>query len=133
MFREEGIKISDTWTNEIGANGGEVVKFIVNPNDKPSESVPMDDAEINDDALVACDNMPDNIPNPSNDNQQSRDDNDAVLNEIEELIKELDQWDETKNDLPINPGTLDTLLLPTDNVLMKLAPGEGRKPLVINT
>ena len=34
-----------------------------------------------------------------------------------------------RNDLPINPGSLDTLLLSNENLLMKLAPGEGRKPL----
>ena len=46
-----------------------------------------------------------------------------------ELLKEIDDWDETKDDLPINPGSLDTLLLSNENLLMKLAPGEGRKPL----
>ena len=39
----------------------------------------------------------------------------------------------TKDDLPINPGSLDTLLLSNQNLLMKLAPGEGRKPLYLTT
>ena len=50
-----------------------------------------------------------------------------------ELLKEIDDLDETKDDLPINPGSLDTLLLFNENLLMKLAPGEGRKPLYLTT
>ena len=41
-------------------------------------------------------------------------------------MKEIDEWDETKNDLPINPGSMDTLLVCNDDMLLKLAPGEGR-------
>ena len=48
-------------------------------------------------------------------------------------MKEIDEWVETKDDLPINPGSLDTLLLSNENLLMKLAPGEGRKPLYLTT
>ena len=44
----------------------------------------------------------------------------TILNEIDDLLQELDQWDETKNDLPINPGALDKLLQPTENILLKL-------------
>ncbi len=44
-------------------------------------------------------------------------------------MKEIDDWDETKNDLPVNPGSMDTLLVCNDDTLLKLAPGEGRTPL----
>ena len=40
-------------------------------------------------------------------------------------------WDETKNHLPINPVSLDTLLWSNDNMLLKLALGEGKTPLNI--
>ena len=54
---------------------------------------------------------------------------DSEIDNLDDLVKELDDWDETKDDLPINPGSLDTLLLSNENILLKLAPGEGRKPL----
>ncbi len=44
-------------------------------------------------------------------------------------MKEIDDWDETKNDLPINPGSMDTLLVCNYDTLLKLDPGEGRTPL----
>ena len=52
-----------------------------------------------------------------------------LFDNLEEFLKEIDDWDETKDNLPINPGSFDTLLLSNENLLMKLAPGEGRKPL----
>ena len=57
----------------------------------------------------------------------------VLFDNLEELLKEIDDWDETKDDLPINPGSLDTLLLSNEILLMKLAPGEGRKPLYLTT
>ena len=54
-----------------------------------------------------------------------------LIENIEEFLKDLDDWDETKNDLPVNPGSLETLLMSNDNMLLKLAPGEGRTPLNI--
>ena len=51
------------------------------------------------------------------------------IDNLDDLVKELNDWDETKDDLPINPGSLDTLLVSNENILLKLAPGEGRKPL----
>ena len=29
-----------------------------------------------------------------------------LFDKLEELLREIDDWDETKNDLPINPGCL---------------------------
>ena len=52
-----------------------------------------------------------------------------LFDNLEELLKEIDEWDETKDDLPIIAGSLDTLLISNEDLLMKLAPGEGRKPL----
>ena len=54
---------------------------------------------------------------------------DPLFGTLEELLKEIDEWDETKNDLPINPDFMDTLLVFNDDMLLKLAPGEGRTPL----
>ena len=54
-----------------------------------------------------------------------------LIEYIDEFLKDLDDWDETKNDLPVNPGSLDTLLMSNDDMLLKLAPGEGRTPLNI--
>ena len=54
-----------------------------------------------------------------------------LFENIDEFLKEIDEWDETKNDLPINPGSLDTLLWSNDNMLLKLAPGEGKTRLNI--
>ena len=50
---------------------------------------------------------------------------------IDEFLKEIDEWDETKKDLPINPGSLDTLLSSNDDMLLRLAPGESNTPLNI--
>lgn len=46
----------------------------------------------------------------------------------------IDNWDETVNDLPINPGAQATLLLGEDdlaNLVLAYAPGENKKPLPI--
>ena len=83
------------------------VNFIVNPNEEPCDIV-IDEEEQDSERVLSIEELFDNL---------------------EELLKEIDDWDETKDDLPINPGSLDTLLLSNDNLLMKLAPGEGRKPL----
>ena len=51
------------------------------------------------------------------------------LDEMDQLFKEIEAWDETKDELPINPGSLDTLLLSRNDTVMKIAPGEGKIPL----
>ena len=45
-----------------------------------------------------------------------------LFENLEKLLKEIDDWDETKDNLPINPGSLDTLLISNEDLLMKLAP-----------
>ena len=52
-----------------------------------------------------------------------------LFESLDELLKKIDDWDRTNDDLPISSGSLDTLLLSNENLLMKLAPGEGRKTL----
>ena len=87
--------------------------FIVNSNDKPCAVTIPDEGDI----LK---------------NETSVDATWSDLSEnIDEFLKEIDEWDETKNDLPINPGSLDTLLWSNDNMLLKLAPGEGKTQLNI--
>ena len=54
-----------------------------------------------------------------------------LFENLEKLLKEIDDWDETKDNLPINPGSLDTLLISNEDLLMKFAPGEGMKPLYL--
>ena len=86
--------------------------FIVNPNDK-----------------LFDDTIPDEV-----DILKNKTSVDATWSElfenIDKFLNEIGEWDETKNDLPINPGSLDTLLW-SDNKLLKLAPGEGKTPLNI--
>ena len=54
---------------------------------------------------------------------------DATWSDLfENIDEEIDEWDETKNDLPINPGSLDNLLWSNDNMLLKLAPRQGKTP-----
>ena len=116
LFREEGIELSENWTHDIGVSGEEVADFIVNPCDRPEDLI-VDTGNNN----IHHDGIKVEQPNET----------ETILNEIDDLLQELDQWDETKIDLPINPGALDTLLLPTENILLKLAPGEGSKPLIL--
>ena len=89
--------------------GTDNINFFVNPNDKPCDTIT--DQEEQD--FLTVPGIEDLFEN------------------LEELLKEIDDWDETKDDLPINPGSLDTLLLSNENMLMKLAPGKGRKPLYL--
>lgn len=126
LFKAEGIKLSKTWSNDIGTNGEEEIDFIVNPRDKPNSGIDKPVPEYNETSDVMI-----NDKEPNGLTEKERSDETQMLNDLEELINELDKWDETKNDLPINPGTLDTLLMPTDNILLKLAPGEGKRPLLL--
>ena len=91
----------------------DTVDFIVNPNDKLcAETIPVEGDILK--------------------NETSVDATWSVLFEnIDEFLKEIDEWDETKNDLPINLGSLDTLLWSNDNMLLKLAPEEGKTSLNI--
>ena len=99
--------LTEEWNNSVGV--GDNVDLIVNPNDKPGH----EEGDIVKDK-------------PSDDNNWS-----DLIESIEEFLKDLDDWDETKNDLPVNLGSLDTLLMSNDNMLLKLAPREGRTPLNI--
>ena len=107
LFKQQNVVLSEEWNNSIDV--GDSVNFIVNPNDKPGH----EEGDIIKDK-------------PSDDNNWS-----DLIENIEEFLKDLDDWDETKNVLPVNPGSLDTLLMSDDNTLLKLAPGEGKIPLNI--
>ena len=109
LFKQEKVVVSEDWVNSVSRTGTINVNFIVNPNDKPCDMIT--DQEEED--YVTVPGIEDLFEN------------------LEELLKEIDEWDKTKDDLPINPGSLDTLLLSNENLLMKLAPGEGRKPLYL--
>ena len=104
LFKLEKVVVSEDWVNSVARTGTNNVNFIVNPSDEPCDAV-IDKEEHGSETIA------------------------AIVENLEELLKEIDDWDETKDDLPINPGSLDTLLLSNENLLMKLAPGEGRKPL----
>ena len=110
LFKLEKVVVSEDWVNTVSRTGTVNVNFIVNPNDKPCDAI-IDQEEQD---FVTVPGIEDLFEN------------------LEELLKEIDDWDETKDDLPINPGSLDTLLLSNENLLMKLAPGEGRKPLYLS-
>ena len=107
LFKLEKVVVSEDWVNSVARTGTGNVNFIVNPNDEPSDVV-IDEEEHGSETVPGIEDLFDNL---------------------EELLKEIDEWDETKDDLPINLGSLDTLLLSNENVLLKLVPGEGRKPL----
>ena len=109
LFKLEKVVVSEDWVNSVSRTGTDNVNFIVNPNDKPCDTI-IDQEEQD---FVTVPGIEDLFEN------------------LEELLKEIDEWDETKDDLPINPGSLDTLLLSNENLLMKLAPGEGMKPLYL--
>ena len=87
--------------------------FIVNPNDK-----------------LCADTIHDEVDILKNETSV-----DATWSElfenIDKFLNEIGEWDEIKNDLPINPGSLDTILWSNDNKLLKLAPGEGKTLLNI--
>ena len=107
LFNLEKVVVSEDWVNSVTRTGTDNVNCIVNPNDEPCDIV-LDQERQDSETVPGIEELFDNL---------------------EELLKEIDYSDETKNDLPINPGSLDTLLLSNENLLMKLAPGEGRKPL----
>ena len=111
LFKLEKVVVSEDWVNSVSRTGADNVNFIVNPNDEACDII-TDQEKLD---YVSVPGIEDLFEN------------------LEELLKEIDEWDETKDDLPINPGSLDTLLLSNENLLMKLAPGEGRKPLYLTT
>ena len=45
-----------------------------------------------------------------------------LFENLNELLNDINHWDETKENLPLNPSHW----VYNGNVLMKLAPGEGR-------
>ena len=49
-----------------------------------------------------------------------------LFENLDELLKDIDERDETKEDSSINLSSLDTLLVSNEDLLIKLAPGEGR-------
>ena len=75
--------------NTVSRTGTDNVNYIVNPNDKPCDTIT--DQEKQDFVTVPA--------------------IEDLFENLEELLKEIDDWDETKDDLSINPGSLDTLLL----------------------
>ena len=110
LFKLEKVIVSEDWVNTVSRSGTDDVNFIVNPNDEACD-------------IITDQEKQDYVPVPGIE---------ELFENLEELLKEIDEWDETKDDLPINPGSLDTLLLSNENLLMKLAPGEGRKPLYLS-
>ena len=111
LFKLEKVVVSEDWVNSVSRTGSGNVNFIVNPNDEPCDIVIDEEEQEDSETVPAIEELFDNL----------------------ELLNEIDDWDETKDDLPIYPGSLDTLLLFNENLLMKLAPGEGRKPLYLTT
>ena len=107
LFKLQKVSLSEDWVNSV--KGCTDVNFIINLNDKPVEL--NTEIEDNKTEVISFDPESEHI---------------SVLTDV---LKDFDDWDETKNDLPINPGSLDTLLISNEDVLLKLAPGEGRKPL----
>ena len=107
LFKQQKVSLSEDWVNSV--KGSTDVNFIVNPTDKPGEL----NTEIKDDTTIGI----------------SFDPESEHISVLTDMLKDIDDWDETKNDLPINPVSLDTLLISNEDVLLKLAPGEGRKPL----
>ena len=112
IFKLEKVVVSEDWVNSVTRTCSGNVNFIVNPNDEPCDIVIDEEEQEDYETVPGIEDLFDNL---------------------EELLKEIDDWDETKDDLSINPGSLDTLLLSNENLLMKLAPGEGRKPLYLTT
>ena len=106
LFKQQNVVLSDERDSRVGV--GDSVDFIVNLNDK----------DVHEGDIIK--------DKPSDETNRS-----DLIENIDEFLKDLDDWDETKNDLPVNPGLLDTLLMSNDNMLLKLAPGEGRTPLNI--
>ena len=96
LFKLEKVVVSEDWVNTVSRTGTDNVNFIVYPNDKPCHTIT--DQEEED--FVSVRGIEDLFEN------------------LEELLKEIDEWDETKDDLPINPGSLDTLLLSNENLLI---------------
>ena len=112
LCKQQKVVLSEEWNSSVGSN--DAVDLIVNPNDKLCTDTIPDEGDIfkNETFVDAtwCD----------------------LFENIDEFIKQIDEWDETKNDLPINPGSLDTLSWSNDNMLLKLAPGKGKTPLNIS-
>ena len=98
LFKLEKVVVSEVWVNSVSRTNTDNVDFIVSPNDKPCDT----NQEKQDYVIV-----------PGIEN---------LFENLEELLKEIDEWDENKDDLPINPGSLDTLLLSNEDLLIKLAP-----------
>ena len=85
---------------------------------------------VNSNGKLCADTIPDEgdiLKNETSDDATWSD----LFENIDEFLKEINEWDETKNDLPINPGPLDTLLWSNDNMLLKIAPGERKTSLNI--
>ena len=95
--------------NTVSRTGSHNVDIIVNPNDNPSDIITDQEEKY----YVTVPGIED------------------LSEKLGELLKEIDEWDEIKDNLPINRGSLDILLLSNENLLMKLAPCEGRKPLYL--
>ena len=109
FFKLEKVVVSEDMVNTVSRTATVNANFIVNPKDEPCDTI-IDQEEQD---FVTVPGIED------------------LFEKLEELLKEIDVWDETKDDLTINPVSLDTLLLSNENLLMKLDPGEGRKPLYL--
>ena len=96
FFKQKKIVVSDDWGNSV-SEINTLVDFIVNPNVKP--------------CLPNSEQEDDMSKNPSNEP-----DIEDLFENLDELLKDIDEWYETKEDLPINRGSLDTLLVSNENV-----------------
>ena len=87
LFKLEKVVVSEDWVNSVSRTGTDNVNSIVNPNDKPCDTITDQEKQ----AFVTVPGIGDLFEN------------------LEELLKEINEWDETTDDLPINLGSLDTL------------------------
>ena len=98
LSKQQKVVLSWEWNSFLGLTDN--VDFIVNCNDK-----------------LCADTIPDGgdiLKNETSDSTTWSD----FSEDINEFLKEIDEWDETKNELPINPGSLDTLLWSNDDMLL---------------
>ena len=71
LFKLEKVVVSEDWVNSVARTGTNNVNFIVNPNGEPCDEV-IDKEEHGSETIA------------------------AIVENLEELLKEIDDWDETK-------------------------------------
>ena len=105
-MKQQKVVLTYEWNNSLRLT--DTVDFIVNPNDKLCAYTISDEGDI--------------LKNEASvDNTWCE-----FFENIDEFLKEIDECIGTKNDFPINLGSLYILLWSNDNMMLKLAPGEGK-------